>query len=138
MPEPASVAARLTVTGADCQPLGPLSDVFGFVLSTSLVSGAETVVFPAASVATTCSWTLPSAAEVESNVDPVGSQVAPPLVEYSYATLTRPEAFAPPGSVVLELRPTAPRRQAPGSLSVAVGGVLSTRRFDTGGAAPRV
>jgi hypothetical protein len=82
-PEPASFALRLTVTGLACQPLGASSVVFGFVLSTSFVRGAEVVVLPAASVATTCSWTLPSATEVESKVEPVGSQVVPPSVEYS-------------------------------------------------------
>jgi hypothetical protein len=101
-------------------------------LSTSFVSAEETVVLPALSVATTCRSTLPSPTEVESNVEPVGCQVAPPFVEYSYATLAMPEAFAPPGSLVLELRPTAPRRYAPGSFSDAVGGVLSTRRLLTG------
>jgi len=54
------------------------------------------------------------------------------LVEYSYATLAIPEAFEPPGSLVVELRLTAPRRNAPGLVIVALGGVLSTSRSVTG------
>src|SRR5690349_1670711 len=135
-PEPASFPVRFTVTALACHPLGASSVVFGFVLSTSFVSAAEVVVLPAASVATTWSSTLPSATDVESKVEPVGCQVVPPLVEYSYATLAIPEAFAPPGSLVLELRPTAPRRYAPGSSSVALGAVLSTRRLATAAETP--
>jgi hypothetical protein len=40
-------------------------------------------VLPAASVATTWRSTFPSATEVESKVEPVGSQVVPAFVEYS-------------------------------------------------------
>src|SRR5262245_41128575 len=134
-PDPASLAVRVTVTGVAFHPLGALSVVFGFVLSTSFVSGAEVVVLPAASVATTWSWTLPSATEAELNVEPVGCHVLPPSVEYSYATVAMPEAFAPPGSLVEEVKVTAPRRYAPGSFTVASGGVLSTRRSATGVAA---
>src|SRR6266540_4192371 len=101
-------------------------------LPTSFVTVAEVVVLPAASVAITCRSTLPSATDVESNVEPVGCHVVPPFVEYSYATPTTPDAFGPPGSLVLEVRLTAPRRYAPGSFSVAFGGVLSTRRSVTG------
>src|SRR5262249_33354235 len=82
-PEPASFAVRLTVTALECQPLGASSVVLGFVLSTSFVSADETVVLPALSVATTCRSTFPSLTDVESNVEPVGCQEAPPLVEYS-------------------------------------------------------
>src|SRR4029079_909581 len=78
-PEPASLGARCTVTAAACQPLGASSLVEGFVLSTSFVTGADVLVFPAASVATTCRATLPSVTDVESKVEPVGSQVVPPL-----------------------------------------------------------
>src|SRR5207253_3171514 len=83
------------------------------------------------SVAITWRSTLPSGTDVESNVEPVGCQVPPPLVEYSYATLAIPEAFEPPGSLVVELRLTAPRRNAPGLVIVALGGVLSTRTLVT-------
>ena len=131
-PEPASLPLRFTVTGLARQPLGASSVVFGFVLSASFVTDADTVVLPAASAATTCRSTFPSATDVESNVEPVGCQVAPPFVEYSYATLAMPDAFAPPASLVFELRPTAPRRYAPGSISDAFGAVLSTRRPVTG------
>ncbi len=125
----------VTVTGLACQPAGALSLVLGFVLSTSRATVADVVLFPAASVATTWRSTLPSATDVEANVEPVDCQVAPPLVEYSYAMPTTPEAFDPPGSLVLDVRLTAPRRYVPGSLSVAFGGVLSTRRLLTGVAA---
>src|SRR5438445_59302 len=63
--------------------------------------------------------------EDELKLEPVDCQVAPPFVEYSYTTLATPEAFDPPGSLVLDVRLTAPRRYGPGSLSVAAGGVLS-------------
>ena len=71
------------MTGLACQPPGASSVVFGFVLSTSFVTVGDVVVLPAASVATTCRSTLPSATEVESKVEPVGSQVVPPFAEYS-------------------------------------------------------
>src|SRR5438105_12626167 len=127
-PEPASLGVSVTATGLACQPPGASSVVFGFVLSTRLVSEAEVVLLPAASVATTWRSTLPSGTDDELKLEPVDCQVAPPFVEYSYATLTIPEAFDPPGSLVLEVRLTAPRRYGPGSLSVAVGGVLSISR----------
>src|SRR5204862_936658 len=107
----------------------------GFVLSTRRVSGADVVLLPAASVARTWSSTLPLATDDELKLEPVDCQVAPPSVEYSYATLTMPEASDPPGSLVLEVRLTVPRRYGPGSPSVAVGGVLSTSRPVTGVAA---
>ena len=110
MPEPASFGVRVTVTPLDCQPLGASSVVTGFVLSARLVSAADVVELPAVSVATTCRLTLPSVTEVLSKLAPVGCQLAPPLVENSYATVAMPEAFAPPGSDVEELRLTAPRR----------------------------
>src|SRR3954447_1712762 len=125
-PDPPSLGESCTVTGLACQPLGASSVVLGLVLSTSFVTGADAVVLPAASVATTCRATLPSATDVESKVEPVGSQVVPPFVEYSYVTVAMPEAFAPPGSLVLELRATAPRRYAPGSVGVAFGAVWPT------------
>src|SRR5437588_994011 len=134
-PEPASLGVSVTVTGVECQPLGALSVVTGFVLSTRRVTGADVVEFPAASTATTCSWTLPSGTDAELKVDPVDCHDVPPSVEYSYVTEATPDAFAPPGSLVLEPRPTAPRRYAPGSFSVAVGGVLSISLFVTGAAA---
>jgi len=46
-----------------------------------------------------------------------------------------PEAFAPPGSPVDDVRLTAPRRYGPGLLMVAVGTVLSTSRSVTAVAA---
>src|SRR5512133_3080128 len=134
-PEPPSLAVSVTVTGLDCQPLGALSVVAGFVLSARLVTAAEVVMLPAASVATTCRSTLPSATAAELKVAPVDCQLPPPLVEYSYATVTTPEAFEPPGSPVEDVRLTAPRRYGPGLLMVAVGTVLSTRRSVTGVAA---
>src|SRR5438067_1576014 len=82
-PEPASLGVRVTVTGLDCHPLGALSEVVGFVLSTSRVTVGEVVEFPAASVATTWRFTLPSGTEAELKVAPVDCQVAPPFVEYS-------------------------------------------------------
>ena len=51
--------------------------------TTRLVTAAEVVELPAASVATTWSPTLPSATEVEAKVDPVDCQLVPPSVEYS-------------------------------------------------------
>src|SRR3954452_11157044 len=134
-PDPPSLGESCTVTAPACQPLGASSVVLGLVLSTTFVTGADAVVLPAVSAATTCRATLPSATDVESKVDPVGSHVVPPFVEYSYATVAIPEAFAPPGSLVLELRATAPRRYAPGSFSVAFGVVLSTSLPVTGVAA---
>src|SRR5204863_8350222 len=98
-PEPPSFGVSCTVTELACHPLGASSVVLGFVLSTSLVNGDDVVLLPALSVETTCSWTLPSATGVESKVEPVGCHVAPPFVEYSYATLAIPDAFAPPGSL---------------------------------------
>src|SRR5437660_9719112 len=94
-PEPASPALKVTVTGLDCQPLGALSEVVGFVLSTRRVTVGDVVELPAASVATTCRLTLPSGTEAELKVAPVDCHVAPPFVEYSYATLAMPEAFEP-------------------------------------------
>src|SRR5687767_3455284 len=136
MPEPPpSFGVRVTVTALDCQPLGALSVVTGFVLSTRLVTKDDVVEFPAASVAITCRSTLPSGAAVLSKLAPVDCQEPPPLVEYSYATLTTPEAFAPPGSLVEDVRLTEPRRYGPGLLIVASGGVLSTSRSVTGVAA---
>src|SRR6266550_5166621 len=134
-PEPPSLAVSVTVTGLDCQPLGALSVVAGFVLSARLATGAEVVVLPAASVATTCRSTFPSGTALELKFAPVDCQVPPPFVGYSYATVAMPEAFDPPGSAVAEVRVTAPRRYGPGLLIVAVGTVLSTRRSVTGVAA---
>src|SRR3954452_11663568 len=82
-PDPPSLGESCTVTALACQPLGASSLVLGLVLSTSFVTGADALVLPAASVATTCRATLPSATDVESKVEPVGSQVVPPFVEYS-------------------------------------------------------
>ena len=82
-PEPASLGVSVTVTGLACQPPGALSLVLGFVLSTMRVTAADVVALPAASVATTCSSTLPSVTDVESKVEPVDCQAPPPLVEYS-------------------------------------------------------
>src|SRR3954468_5548483 len=110
MLEPASLGESVTVTALACHPPGALSLVLGFVLSASFVRAAEVVVLPAGAVATTCRSTLPSATEVKSNVEPVGCQVVPPFAEYSYATVATPDALAPPGSLVLEARFTAPRR----------------------------
>src|SRR5213593_2801818 len=83
-PEPPSLGLRVTVTVLDCQPLGALSVVAGFVLSTRLVTAAEVVALPAASVATTCRLTLPSGTDVLSKVAPVDCHVVPPFVENSY------------------------------------------------------
>ena len=77
------MAVSVTVTGLDCQPLGALSVVAGFVLSARFVTGAELVVLPAASVATTCRLTFPSGTAVELKLAPVDCQVPPPFVEYS-------------------------------------------------------
>src|SRR5437870_1602314 len=82
-PEPPSLALSVTVTALDCQPLGALSVVAGFVLSTRLVTAAEVVVLPAASVATTWRSTFPSGTELELKLAPVDCQVPPPFVEYS-------------------------------------------------------
>ena len=77
------MAVSVTVTGLDCQPLGALSVVAGLVLSARLVTAAEVVVLPAASVATTCRSTLPSGTAVELKFAPVDCQLPPPFVEYS-------------------------------------------------------
>src|SRR5919108_4117424 len=131
-PEPASVGVGVTVTALDCPPLGALSVVTGFVLSTKLVTAADVLTLPAASVAITWMSTFPSATAVESKLAPVDCHVPPPFVEYSYATLTTPEALAPPGSLVVDVRLTVPRRYGPGFVIVASGSVLSTSRPATG------
>ena len=77
------MALSVTVTGLDCQPLGALSVVAGFVLSARLVTAAEVVVLPAASVATTWRSTLPSGTAAELKLAPVDCQLPPPFVEYS-------------------------------------------------------
>src|SRR5262249_5457400 len=99
----------------------------GGVLSTRVVTGTDVVEFPAASVAVTRRSYGPSMTPVVSH-KAVWLENAPPCGAISYETVVTPE----PPSIVLDVSVTEPCTGSPVLSIVALGAVLSIRRFVTG------
>jgi hypothetical protein len=117
----------LTVNGSSAAPPtyapGARIATAGAVLSTwTPETGSDTVLLPARSVAVTRRSYAPSASAVVCQAAGVSVHAPAPAGETSYVRVATPE----PESSALEASATVRWTQAPGSLSAALGALLST------------
>ena len=133
MPLPLSAAVAVIVRGSGEASLTyepaageEIETVGGWLSTRTPITSADVVAFPARSVARARRSYSPSVSAVVSQSGGVAVQSFAPAGEYSYVTDATPE---PSPSSRSAPRVTTPVTLAPGSWSVTVGGVSSTRTF---------